>query len=142
MSRPAAPIPSPIAERSGEPPCDDLDAVLDRPLATALRVSGVPAVAGVLAFGLPERVRIDRTPDPEAASAAWQTAANGPDRRAGSPAEFGGCGWTGFGCGFGRDRVACVLVARASLDPANLAGLDAATLDIARVALLRDQVER
>lgn len=142
MSRPAAPIPSPIAERSGEPSCDDLDGVLDRALATALRVSGVPAVAGVLAFGLPERVRIDRTLDPGAASAAWQTAANGPDGRVGSPAELGACGWTGFRYGLGRDRVACVLVARESLDPAILAGLDAATLDIARVALLRDQVER
>src|SRR3954469_8441309 len=142
MSRPAAPIPSPIAERSREPSCDDLDGVLDRALATALRVSGVPAVAGVLAFGLPERVRIDRTLDPGAPSAAWQTAADGPDGRVGSPAELGAGGRTAFRYGLGRDRVACVLVARESLDPAILAGLDAATLDIARVALLRDQVER
>jgi len=134
---------TPVADRADETPADTLDHALMRAVARAARATGGgSAVAAILASGKPERTSLDAGLDPARVELAWALATAAPDGRIALAADGDASAWTGFRYGLDDERVACLLVERADLDEVAEPSVEAAALDLARIALVRDQVER
>ena len=140
MTRPA--FQTPVADRSDGPTRDALDLALDEAAMRARQLTGGCATAGILVSGRPGRISRDPGLEPSSLAPAWRLAATAHDGLIRSPVDGSAGAWTGYRYRLDDDRVACLLVDQADLDEASGAGVEAATLDVVRVALVIDQAER
>jgi sugar diacid utilization regulator/GAF domain-containing protein len=141
MSRPASQT-AVVGRVDGSSP-DPLDGALDTAVVRAREiVGGGCAVAAILVSGHPARTTHDPGLDASSLSRAWQAAADAQDGRVASPATSSSPCWTGYRYRLDDDRVACVLVAATDLDERAEAGVEAAALDLVRIALISDQADR
>jgi sugar diacid utilization regulator len=141
MTRPATPVIAP-ARPDGDPSMTELDAVLDAAVGRAHEASGVPAIAGTLSGGRPDRVRHDPSIDPGTVAASCALAADAADGAVATTPHGERPGWSGFRFGLGEARAAFVLVARPALSDLVATRLEAIALDVARVALLHEERAR
>src|SRR3954470_8917063 len=139
MSRPASQ--TPVADRVDGRSADALDDALEAAAARARDLTGGCAVAGILASGHPPHAIHDEGLDPATVAHAWEAAEEAQDGRV-ALAGGSSAGWTGYRYRLDEDRVACLLVAHTDLDARAEAALEAAALDLVRIALIRDQVDR
>ncbi|MFL5708284.1 MAG: helix-turn-helix domain-containing protein [Chloroflexota bacterium] len=139
MSRPASQ--TPVADPVERPAADPLERALEATAARARDITGGCAVAAILVSGRPAHATHDAGVDPAALARAWQEAQDAPDGRVVLTAASS-AGWAGYRFRLDDDRVACLLAAGTELDERADAVLEAAALDLVRVALIRDQADR
>ncbi|MFL5721448.1 MAG: helix-turn-helix domain-containing protein [Chloroflexota bacterium] len=139
MSRPASQ--TPVAGPVERPAADPLERALEAAAARARDITGGCAVAAILVSGRPAHATHDAGVDPAALARAWQEAQDAPDGRVVLTAASS-AGWAGYRFRLDDDRVACLLAAGTELDERADAVLEAAALDLVRVALIRDQADR